>query len=108
MDHGSLLEGRAERAMQSVLEVELAAPLDDVGEQVTVERRVVVQQRGEMQRVLGGDQVVDPHLPRGDLRPVARLQPVSGVGTPLTHPLEDHGVTISTPQARPPDSTRAG
>ena len=40
-----------------------------------------------------------PHLPRRDLRPVAGLQPVGGVGTPLAHPLEDHGATISTPRS---------
>ena len=72
VQHVALLQGGAQRAVQAVLEVELALPLDDVGEQVAVERRVLVEQRGELQGVLGGDQLVEPDLARRQRRPVAR------------------------------------
>jgi hypothetical protein len=49
-----LLQGGAEGAVKAVLQVELAAPTDDVGEQVAVERRGVVEERVQPERVLGG------------------------------------------------------
>ena len=48
MQHVALLQGGPQRAVQPVLEVEVAVPLHDVGEQVTEERAVVVEQRGEL------------------------------------------------------------
>ena len=45
VQHLALLEGGPQRAVQAVLEVEVAVPLDDVGEQVAEERRVLVEQR---------------------------------------------------------------
>ena len=73
-----LLEGGTEGPVQAVLEVELAAPLHDVGEQVAVERGVLVEQGVEVQGVLGGHQLVEPDLARGQLGPGARVSPWSG------------------------------
>ena len=39
-----LREGRAQGPMEALFEIEDAAPLDDVGEQVAIERRVVGEQ----------------------------------------------------------------
>ena len=64
VEHVPLVQGGAQGAVEAVLEVELAAPPDDVGEQVAVERRVLVEEGVEPQRVLGGDQLVEPHLAR--------------------------------------------
>ena len=86
----ALLEGRAQCAVQAVLEVVLAPPLHDVREQVAVEGRVLVEQGGQLQGVLGGDQLVEPHLARRHVGPGARGQPVVGIGPPLAHALEDH------------------
>ena len=36
MDHWPLLQSRPKRPVQAVLQVQLALPLDDVGEQVAV------------------------------------------------------------------------
>src|SRR3954454_15409953 len=48
VQHLALLQGRTQRAVQAVLEVEIAVPLDDVREQVAEERRVLVEQRREL------------------------------------------------------------
>ena len=76
--------------MEAVLEVEVALPLDDVGEEVAVERGVLVEQRVEVERVLGGHQLIEPYLARRQLGPRARGQSVVGVGPADAHPLEDH------------------
>ena len=94
VQQAALVKGGSQSAVQAVLEVELALPLHDVGEEVAVERGVLVQQGREVQGVLGGDQLIDAHLPRRELGPVAGFEGVRGVGTPLTHALEDHGATI--------------
>jgi hypothetical protein len=101
----ALLQGGPERAVQAVLEVEVAPPLDHVGEEVAVERGVLVEQGVELEGVLGGHQLVEPHLARGQLGPRPRGQPVVGVGPADAHPLEDHGGIITTPSSgvRPAD-----
>lgn len=67
MDHRPLLQSRTKRPVQAVLQVQLALPLDDVGEQVAVKRRVLGQQCLEIECSLGGDQLVEPHLARGQV-----------------------------------------
>ena len=67
MDHRPLLQCRTKRPVQAVLQVQLALPLDNVGEQVSVERRVLGQQCVEIERPFGGDQLVEPHLARGQV-----------------------------------------
>jgi hypothetical protein len=58
VQHGSLVQGRAERPVQAVFQVELAAPLDNVREEVTVKGGVLGQQQPEIQHRLRGDQLV--------------------------------------------------
>jgi hypothetical protein len=70
--HVALLQGRPERAVQAVLEVQLAAPLHGVREQVAVERGVVGEQGVEGQFLLRRRQRVHPDLARRDHRPVTR------------------------------------
>lgn len=62
MDDGSLLQCGAQRPVQPVLEVELAFPLHNVSEQVTVERGVGSQERLEVERPLRRDELVEPDL----------------------------------------------
>ncbi|SEG82771.1 hypothetical protein SAMN04489712_11582 [Thermomonospora echinospora] len=85
-----LVEGGAEGPMQAVLKVELAPPVDDMGEEVTVERGVSGQQGLKIQFSFGRDQLVQPYLARRDLRPVPGPEPMLGVGTSVTDSLEDH------------------
>ena len=103
VQHVALLEGRAQGAVQAVLEVVLALPLHDVREQVAVERRVLVEQGDELQGVLGGDQLVEAHLARRHRRPPLGGQAVLRVGTTLPHALEDHARDYNVrPSRRPP------
>ena len=90
VDHGALLQGRPQSAMQAVLQVQLARPQHGVREQVAVERRVVVQQGVQSQLALGSDEFVEAHLVRRDARPVFRREPVIGVGATIPDVLEDH------------------
>src|SRR4249919_2789652 len=85
-----LVQGRSQGAVESVLEVELAVPPDDVGEEVAVEGGVLVEERIETQRVLGRDQLVEADLARRERRPRAGGQLVGWVGTAVPHPFEDH------------------
>ena len=73
------------------LEVVLVAPQHHVREQVAVEGRVLVQQRGQLQGVLGGDQIVEADLARRHGGPTLGGEAVVGIGTPDPHALEDHG-----------------
>jgi hypothetical protein len=97
-----LLEGGAQRPVQSVLEIELAAPPDDVGEQVAVERRVVVQQGVEAQGVLGGDQLGQPNLSGREGSPLTGAQLVGWVRTIVPYPLEDHARSLLRAPVRSP------
>ena len=56
---------------------------------------------GELQRVLGGDQLVEAHLPRGQRSPGLRGQAVVGVRPPLADALEDHGGDDTRRRDRP-------
>src|SRR6478752_2615284 len=94
MQDVSLLEGRTEGAVQSVLEVEVVAPLDHVGEEVAEEGGVLVEQGGQLQGVLGGHELVEPHRSQRQRRPVPGAQVVGGVGSPVAYALEDHGAII--------------
>ena len=90
----ALLEGCSQRAVQAVLEVELAVPLDHVGEQVAVEGGVLAEEAVQGQNGRGGEQFVEPDLPRRDLRPVAIAQAVLGVGLAVLDALENHSATL--------------
>ena len=90
VEHVPLVQGRAQGAMEAVLEVQIAVPSDDVGEQVAVEGGVLVEEGVEPQRVLGRDQLVEADLARWQRRPLAGGQVVGWVRPTVPHPLEDH------------------
>src|SRR6478609_6939970 len=70
-----LLQGGADGAVQAVLEVEDAVELDHVREEVAEERGDLGEECVEVERALGGDELVEAHLTRGHLRPVAGGDP---------------------------------
>src|SRR5262245_10118185 len=91
MQGGTLLERSSDRAVESVLEIELPIPLDDMGEQVSVVGRVGCKQCVEVQLALRRDELLEPHLARWDLCPLTMSLPVGRVGSPVADALEDHG-----------------
>ena len=117
MQHESLLQGSPQRAMQSVLEVHLALPLHDMCEKVAVEGRVLVEQRFEVKRPLGRDELVQADLPWWQLSPVPLAVPVIGVRPLVADSLEDHpeqstetlGLVVRSRRAHPlPNQLRFG
>ena len=93
--HGvPVLQRRPQRAVQAVLEVDLAVPLHGVREQVAVEGRVLVEQLVERELALGGGQLVQPDRCAARRWPSrAADRPWSGYGRPsctalkiTTHP----------------------
>ena len=79
MQHRASVQRGTQRAVQAVLEVELAVPLHDVREQVAVERRLLVEQGLEVEGALGRDEVREPDLARRDwAAQSAGMQPCSG------------------------------
>jgi GNAT superfamily N-acetyltransferase len=107
VQHMTLLECGAERAVQAVLEIQLAFPLDDVREEVSEEGRVLVEEGGQVERVLGRDQLVEADLMRGDLCPVADSQTVVWIWPRITNPLENHPAECSDAVPVQPALTRA-
>ena len=101
VEHVPLLECCPQRTVEAVLEIELATPPDHVREEVAVERRVLVEERVEVQRVLGGDQLVEPDLPGRQCRPLPRCEVVRRVRSPVAHPLEDHAGSLQRPPPVP-------
>src|SRR5690606_19208431 len=87
---GPLVQRRAQRAMQPVLQVELPTPPHHVREEIAVERGVLGEQRVEVEYRLRGDQGVEPDLPRRYLRPLAVGEAVFGVRASFADQLEDH------------------
>ena len=98
----ALVERAPQRPVDAVLEVQLALPLDDVGEHVAVVRRVVVEQHVQAQGRRRGDQVTQRHLGGGQPGPLAGRQAVVRIGPPVGHPLEDHGPSLGGTTGEPP------
>ncbi len=95
MQSPPLLKGGSQRPMESLFEVERAAPFDDVGKEIAVERRIVSEQLGKVKSALGCHQVLKTDLARRDVRPVpGRHQPVVWIRPVLANPLEDHEVSL--------------
>jgi hypothetical protein len=90
VQHVTLLERGSKGSMKPVFEVKLAPPLDDMREQIAEERGVFVKERSEVKSVLGGDELVESNLVRGQLRPVAKSQTVFWIRPSLADPLENH------------------
>jgi hypothetical protein len=91
---GALLQRGAQSPVQAVLEVQLAMPADDVGEQVAVERRIGGEHGVQIQHVLRGDKLIEPDWPRRDLGPFPARLGMVRVGPAVPDPLEDHVASV--------------
>src|SRR3954452_23276035 len=83
-------QGRPQGAMQAVLQVHVAAPEHDVGEQVAEVGRVLCEQGLQVELALGRHQLFEPHLGRCQLAPLALAEAVVGVRLVVTQAPEDH------------------
>jgi DNA helicase HerA-like ATPase len=93
--HGlPLLKRGAQRAMQPVLQIELAAPRHDVGEEVTIEGGIFFQECFQVQRPLCGNELVQAHLVRGDGRPLLLDVTMIWVRAYVSDALENHCDTL--------------
>jgi hypothetical protein len=83
------------RPVQAVLEIDFAFPLHRVSEQVAVERRILGQQLVEREHGRDGGELVEPELPRWDLRPVADGQLMIRIRFAVADALENHRFTVT-------------
>src|SRR5690606_14612382 len=87
----ALLQGRADGAVQAVLQVQVALPLHDVREEVAVERRVLGEQGLEVELLLGRHELIEADRARRHVRPLPGAFPaVVGVRPAVSDALEDH------------------
>lgn len=110
VQHRTLLECRTDGTVQAVFQVKVAVPLDDVGEQVAKERRVLGQQRVQVEVALGGDQLGEPDLARRQTGPLGQRKAMVGIWTAGTYRLENHPPETSAgamrwPAVYPPGSS---
>src|SRR5690349_19882910 len=84
------MQGGPQRPVHAVLQVQLAAPPDDVREQVAVERRVLGQQLLQIKCILGGDELIEANGTGRDLSPFPGSAGMIGIGPPVTDLLKDH------------------
>lgn len=91
-----LLQSSPERAMQTVLEIELTAPGDDMGEEIAVEGGILLEQCFEIEGPFRRDKLIQANLVRSDRCPLLLGVPVVGVGTYVTDTLENHCDTLFT------------
>jgi hypothetical protein len=94
MQDQALLECGAQRPVQSVFQVQLTVPVDNVREQVAVEGRVGGEDGVQVQHVLRRDQLVQPNRPWRYLRPFPRGPGMFGVRPSVPDLLEDHIVSL--------------
>ena len=94
MQHAPLLQRSSDGTVQSILQVELALPLDDVREKISEVGGVLVEEVLEVERLLGGGELGKANLGGGYLGPVALRETMIGVRTPIAHPPEDHLVSV--------------
>jgi hypothetical protein len=80
--------------MEPVLEIQIATPCDDMREQVTIERGVLLEQCLEIKSPLGGDELVESDLVRCNGSPLLLDIPMVRVRPLVTDPLENHCVTL--------------
>lgn len=88
------MQGGTQGPVQSVLQIELTTPPDDVREKVTVEGRVGGQDRLQVKYVLRGDQLVQSDGAWRDVGPFARTYCMIGIGPPFPDLLENHMVSL--------------
>jgi hypothetical protein len=99
-----LVQCGTQRPVQAVLQVKLSLPPDDMGEEVSVERRVFRQDLLQIEHVLRGDELIEPDGPGRYLCPFAGTSRMIGIGTSLSDLLEDH--RSESRSARPEPLTR--
>ena len=90
MDHWATVKRGAKCPVQTVFEVELVLPLHDMGEQIAVERRLLIQQGLKVKVSFGSYEVGESDLTWRQHGPVSKPTPVLGVGPLITNRLEDH------------------
>src|SRR5674476_702224 len=86
----TMLKCRPHGAVQTIFEVEVAVPFNDMGEQVAKICRILVEQSLQIEVRVRRDEFVKVDLRWGYFGPLAVIEPMVGVGTPRTHSLEDH------------------
>src|SRR5262245_15862832 len=100
----TLLQRGTDRAVEAVLQVEVALPLHDVCEEVAVEGRVLGQEGLEVQLLLGRHELIEADRARRDVRPLPGALPaVVGVRPAVSDALEDHteSLPVHTFRAQP-------
>ena len=100
----ALLERRPHRAVQAVLQVQVALPLHDVREEVAVEGRVLGEEGLEVELLLGRHELIEADRARRDVRPLPGALPaVVGVRPAVSDALEDHteSLPVKTFRAQP-------
>lgn len=80
--------------MQPVLEVEVSPPLDDMSEEIPVEGGVLVEQCGQVERLLGRHELVEADLSWWQVSPVALPEAMVGVRLADAHTLENHAQSL--------------
>ena len=89
--HLALLKCRADRAVQAVLQVQVALPLHDVREEVAVKGGVLREEGLQIQLALGRHELIEADRARRDIRPLPGALPaVVGVRPAVSDALEDH------------------
>ncbi len=94
MQHHPLVECGAQCPMQAILEVQLLAVFDHVGEQIAVIGGIFGQKGVEVQSSLGCDQLVQPNGTRRKLRPFPLSRAMVGIGPSIADTLEDHASAV--------------
>ena len=90
VQHGPLMQGRAERPVQAVFQVELSPPPDNMGEEIPVERRVLREDLLQVEHVFRGDELIEPDGAGRYLGPLTRTPRMVRIGPSLSNLLEDH------------------
>ena len=69
-------------------------PLHDVREEVTVEGAVLAEQVVQIEMGLGGDELVDSDLTRGEICPLGQREAVFRIRFAVADRLEDHLISV--------------
>ena len=91
MQNSPLMQRGTHRPVQAVFQVHGVPPLHNMREQISEERGILSQQRPQIQGALGGDQLIEPDLPRRYRCPVlgGHISMVR-VGASVANSFEDH------------------
>src|SRR4051794_16762787 len=91
VEYLALLERRPDRAVQAVLQIQVALPLHYVREEVAVEGGVLGEQGFQVELALGRHELIEADRARRDVRPLPGAFPaVVGVRPAVSDALEDH------------------